>query len=63
MQAEESADSKHSTMFLEQPTLNRDCAARRARLDVARPCTLRGVFVCYHVQCITKTKSMQPSED
>lgn len=34
-----------------------------ARLDVARPCTLRGVLLCYRVQCVTKTKSAQPFGD
>lgn len=35
------------------------CAVLGARLDVARPCTLRGVLLCYRVQCVTKTKSAQ----
>lgn len=39
------------------------CAMLEARLDVARPCTLRGVLLCYRVQCVTKTKSAQPFGD
>lgn len=39
------------------------CAILEARLDVARPCMLRGVLLCYRVQFVTKTKSVQPSGD
>lgn len=39
--------------------ISRLCAMLEARLDVARPCTLRGVLLCYRVQCVTKTKSAQ----
>lgn len=50
------------TPWSEQPIywyIETVCAMLEARLDVARPCTLRGVILCYYVQCVTKTKSAQ----
>ena len=40
-----------------------ETAVLGARLDVARPCTLRRVLLCNCVQCVTKTKSVQPFGD
>lgn len=54
------------TPWSEQPIywyIKTVCAMLEARLDVARPCTLRGVLLCYRVQCVTKTKSAQPFGD
>lgn len=39
------------------------CAMLEATLDVARPCALQGVLLCYRVQCVTLIKSAQTFGD
>lgn len=52
------------TLWPKQPTyIETVCAMLEARLGVARLCTSRGVFLCYCVQCVTKTKSAQTLGD